>query len=132
MEKRKTNPTLREPAKFYAEMLGYLLQYVCNPRNLKGYRKITVTTDRIPINKTRNAVEKAIKKTLAEVITDMEKPYQILHHESKSSFGLQLADYINWAIYRKWDSKDRSSYNLIRHQIRSEFDIFRRGTTYYY
>ncbi len=132
VEKRKTNPILRDVSKFYAKMLGYLLQYVCYPVNLANWDEIVVITDRIPVNKTRNAVEKAIKTTFAEMMATIKKPYQILHHESKSSFSLQIVDYINWAIYRKWDSGDTRSYDLIKHRIRSEFNVFRRGETCYY
>jgi len=132
VQKRKTNPTLRHIGKFYTKILGYLLQYVCNPQNLKNYDDVIIITDRIPVKKTRNAVEKAIKQTFSLTMSRVGKPYQILHHESKSSFSLQVADYINWAIYRKWDSGDIRSYNLIKHRIRSEFDVFRRGITCYY
>lgn len=132
VEKRKTNPALRDIGKFYSKMLGYLLQYVCAPRNLNSYDNIIVITDRIPVNKIRNAVEKAIKQTFSLTMSNIGKPYQILHHESKASFALQVADYINWAIYRKWDSGDTRSYDLIKNRIRSEFDVFRRGNTCYY
>jgi hypothetical protein len=58
--------------------------------------------------------------------------YSVLHHDSKSNFGLQIADYLTWAVYRKWDRNDSRSYDLIRKFVQSEFDIFRTGTTYYY
>jgi hypothetical protein len=131
VEKRKTNPALRDMGKFYTKTLGYLLQYVCWPPNLSKYSNIVIITDRIPVNKTRKAVEKAIKETFSS-LNNTEKPYQILHYDSKSSLALQVVDYINWAIYRKWDSGDIRSYNLIKHRIRSEFDIFERGDTCYY
>ena len=46
--------------------------------------------------------------------------------------GLQIADYCAWAIQRKWESGDARSYDLIRDKIRSEFDAFGTGSTYYY
>ncbi len=49
-----------------------------------------------------------------------EAKYRILHHDSKSNIELQIADYMNWAIYRKWDRKDLRSFNLIRGVIREE------------
>jgi hypothetical protein len=58
--------------------------------------------------------------------------YSVLHHDSKSNFGLQIADSLTWAVYRKWDRNDTRSYDLIRKFVRSEFDIFRTGTAFYY
>lgn len=132
VDKRKTNPNLRDIAKFYPKMLGYLMQYVCEERNLKGCIGIVIITDIIPVEKKRRAVEKAIKTTLAPIMKSTKKPYQLLHHDSKSSFGLQVADYCNWAIYRKWTRDDVRSYELVRAGIRDEFDIFKTGNTYYY
>ncbi len=132
VEKRKTNPVLRETKKFYAKMLGYLMRYVCDSRNIMAYDGVVVVTDRIPINKARKATEKAIKMTMSTVMEPFNRRYRVLHHDSKSSFSLQVVDYLNWAIFRKWTKNDPRSYDLIKHRIRSEFDIFARGTTYYY
>ena len=45
---------------------------------------------------------------------------------------LQVADYCCWAIQRKWESNDNRSHIFIQNKIRSEYDLFRRGTTHYY
>lgn len=37
---------------------------------------------------------------------------------------LQLADYCTWAIQRKWEMGDSSYYNLIRHRITYENDVW--------
>jgi hypothetical protein len=92
---------------------------------------VIVFTDRIPVNRKRKAVEKAVKMTLVEMLPKAVR-YRVLHHESKSNFDLQIADYCNWAVYRKWSLLDERSYELIRSAVRSEFDIFRNGTTLYY
>jgi hypothetical protein len=131
VEKRKTGPTLRTEERFYPEMLGYLLRYLLNGYNLSLYSEVIVFTDRIPVHKKRKAVEKAVKTTLANKLPKGTQ-YRVFHHESKSNFDLQIADYCNWAIYRKWDREDKLSYKMIRSVIRSEFDMFKTGTTYYY
>ncbi|MFC1501764.1 hypothetical protein ACFL58_04895, partial [Elusimicrobiota bacterium] len=59
-------------------------------------------------------------------------PYLILHHASKSNYDLQIVDYCNWGIFRKYESKDMRSYNIIKEAVKSEFDIFEVGTTKYY
>lgn len=131
VEKRKTGPALQVLEKFYPRMLGYLLKYVIEGCSLAAVKEVIVLTDRIPIARKRNAVEKAVKITLAHMLPATVR-YRLLHHDSKSNFDLQIADYCNWAIYRKWDRQDERSYQLIRPAIRSEFDIFRTGRRCYY
>ncbi len=131
VEKRKTHPTVRQIDEFYPRMLGYLLRYVLTQTAVSEYSEVIVFTDRIPVKGKRNAVEKAVKMTLSRMLPKTAK-YRLLHHDSKSNFQLQIADYCNWAIYRKWDRKDTRSYDLIRSAVRSEFDIFRTGIIYYY
>jgi uncharacterized protein DUF3800 len=131
VEKRKAHPAVREEAEFYPKMLGYLLRYVLGHYPLSEYAEVIVFTDRIPVKGKRNAVEKAVKITLSKMLPKTVR-HRILHHDSKSNFQLQIADYCNWAIYRKWDRKDLRSYDLIKSAVKSEFDIFGTGTTNYY
>lgn len=131
VEKRKTESALQKEDRFYPEMIGHLLPYVIKGYDLSLFDKVLVFTDTIPINRKRNAIEKAIKQTLALKLPD-NVTYEIFHHVSKSNYDLQIVDYCNWAIYRKWESKDERSYQVIRNVIRSEFDIFRTGMRYYY
>jgi hypothetical protein len=111
-------------------MLGYLVRFIVE-RERTDFTKLVVFTDRLPVRRKREAVEKAVKQTLSEMLPS-GIPYQILHHESKSNFGLQIADYLTWAVYRKWRDSDVRSYDLIRQFIQNEFDIFRTGTRLYY
>lgn len=131
VEKRKTGTALQAEEKFYPKMLGYLLRYVLEGHDLRRYREAIVFTDKLPVARKRNAIEKAVKETLAEMLPKTAS-YRIYHHDSKSNFDLQIADYFNWAVYRKWERADTRSYALIEPAIQSEFDIFRCGTTHYY
>ncbi len=131
IEKRKTGPALQAESQFYPRMLGYLLRHVLGNVSLDQYREVIVFTDAIPVNKRRNAVEKAVKQTLARMLPRSAR-YRLLHHDSKSNMDLQIVDYCNWAIYRKWNSGDERSHKLIRAAIASEFEFFRRGTRSYY
>jgi hypothetical protein len=131
IEKRKTGPALQVLEKFYPRMIGYLLRYVLDPKNLKDFSEVIVITDSIPVSRKREAIEKAVKQTLSKMLPTGTK-YRVLHHASKSCVGLQIADYCNWAIFRKLERQDLRSYELIRSGIRSEFDIFRPSMKYYY
>lgn len=131
IEKRKTGPALQVPSQFYPRMMGYLLKFVLGHADMGPISEVIIVTDSIPLQKKRKAIEKTIKTTLrAELPPQM--PFRVLHHASKSSFGLQIADYCNWAIYRKWQRGDTRSYDLIKRGIRSEFDIFKNGEIFYY
>ncbi|WP_221031575.1 DUF3800 domain-containing protein [Actomonas aquatica] len=131
VEKRKTGPALQPVERFYPQMLGYLLRYILEQHDLQRFREVIVITDALPLKKKKAAIEKAIRQTLAKMLPANAR-YRVLHHESKSNLDLQIADYCNWALFRKWKDGDLRSYNVIAPAVRSEFDIFRTGTTLYY
>lgn len=132
VDKCKTGPSVREDAQFYPRMLGYLLKYVLDERGLGlQWSDIIVITDRIPINRKRAAIEKAVKTTLQAMLPAGAK-YKLLHHESKSCCGLQIADYFNWAIFRAWERGDYRSLTPIIRAVTSQFDIFQNGHTEWY
>ena len=83
VDKRKTGPALRADTRFYPEMMGYLLRYVVNGTNLSQVSEVIAITDRIPVNRKRHAVEKALKSVLANVLP-VGVLYRVLHHDSKS------------------------------------------------
>ncbi|MGE0114089.1 MAG: DUF3800 domain-containing protein [Steroidobacteraceae bacterium] len=131
VEKPKTSPALRDDRTFYPKMLGYLLRHVI-PRELASdVDEVIVITDTVPIQKKRQAIEKAIKSVLAEMLPAGMR-YRVFHHSSRSHYGLQVADYCNWAVFRKWQRGDAEFYEKIRPAMQSEFDIFRNGTRLYY
>lgn len=131
-EKSKTHPTLYDAGEFYGMMLGCLLKYIVRGYDLTRYNHVIVMTDRLPLKKHSGGVmEAAIKGALAKYLPQ-NVGYRVMHHESKSNFNLQIADYCNWAIYRKWSMTDFRSYKIIQSSVRSEFDIFRKGQTNYY
>jgi hypothetical protein len=131
VEKAKTIPPLQSEDRFYPRMLSYLLRYVLRGAPATGADEVLVFTDTIPVNRKRRTIEKAIKHTLTRELPVGVK-YRLFHHCSRSCMGLQVADYCNWAIFRKWERSDRRSYDLIRPAIRSEFDIFRSGSKLQY
>lgn len=131
VRKCKTGPALQEPSQFYARMLGYLIRHVLEQYDLSRIEEVIVITDNLPLKKQRASFKKAIKVTLAKMLPDGAN-YRVLHHPSGSHYGLQVADYCNWAIQRKWETGDDTHHQTIRPAIRSEFNIFRTGTRKYY
>ena len=123
-EKSRTAVALRSEDRFYPELLGVLLQKIIERQNLSIFREVIIFTDTIPINRKREMIAKSIKTTLSEKLPSGIQ-YRIYHHASKSNVDLQIADYCNWAIYRKWASGDDRSYGLIKDAIQSELEIYR-------
>jgi hypothetical protein len=131
VQKRKTHPSVQHIERFYPEMLGYLLRYTIREESLASASEVIVVTDKLPLKQKRRAIEKAVKTTLKRMLPSNVK-HRVMHHDSRSCCGLQVADYLNWAIFRKWESGDERSYKLIESALMSEFSIFRYGHTYYY
>lgn len=129
VDKPKTWPHLRLPTQFYPKIIMYLVRYIFEGRSFES--PVTITTDSLPLKKHKRAIEKGIKVSLSQELPK-GSTYQIMHHPSMSSEGLQVVDYCNWAIQRKWEGKGTTSYDIISPSIRSEFDIFRDGTIQYY
>lgn len=119
VEKCKISLGHRPMARFYLKVMGRLLRHVMSQTDLTGFRGVIIVTDTIPVRTRRRAVEKGIKGALAAALPDGTS-YRVYHHAAKSCFGLQLADYCNWAVFRKWERSDARSYDLISRAIRSE------------
>ena len=123
VEKSKVPHTIRDEARFYPRMLGYLLSLVA-PIELESgdADEIVVITDTIPVNRRRRAVEKAVQTTLTNMLPSRMK-YRILHHQSRSHYGLQVVDYCCWAIFRKWQRRDSTWFDRISSAVRNEFEF---------
>lgn len=128
--KNKTNPSIRLPIKFYPKTLSSLLDYVFKRYK---YSNLIIFVDGNPVNTQKTAFVKAIKEYIAQ--KSPKTSYSIHCPPSFGNYFLQIADYVNWAIYRKWDSggHDLRSYNLISKFLGStEKNIYAMGTIEYY
>ena len=126
VEKRKTRPELQEDKRLYQWTLGCLLARVLSHERNAGTSDVMVITDTIPVKKKRKAVEKAIHRAVIENQLPGMK-YRILHHQSRSHYGLQVADYCCWAIFRKWQRGESAWYDRIKPALRSEIDVLNRN-----
>jgi hypothetical protein len=79
---------------------------------------IYVITDRLPVNRKRDAVKKGFQNCMAAVCGS--RRYEIGHHASEAHPCLQAADYVNWAVFRKWERADNRSFQLIKNFISQE------------
>lgn len=126
VEKDKVPLHMREVKDFYPYMLGYILKRVFHTSIEKDPSEIIVITDSIPVKKKRHIIEKSIKQTLSGMLPEGVE-YNLLHHSSKSCNILQVVDYCNWAIFKKWEYGDMRSYSQIRDAVGWECNIFEQG-----
>jgi hypothetical protein len=84
VEKCKTVRPLQAVEKFYPRMMGYLVRYVLDKVDLSKYDEVLVFTDVIPIGRKKEAVQKAIKEVLADMLPTQAE-YRIFHHHSMSN-----------------------------------------------
>jgi hypothetical protein len=132
VEKRKTHPTLQhDHARFYHTIFGILLLYVLKEQK-SNFSRVVVVADNIPVEKKRKEIEGAAKLTLGSWSKKTGIPYSVMFHSAKSDLNLQITDYLNWAVYRKWERKDLRSYDLMKQFITSEFETFGIGSNVYY
>jgi hypothetical protein len=132
VQKNKAHPSIREKSTFYTKVFRMLMNWVVKKHvHGKGYERVILFTDTLPVAKQKQAMEKGVKLEFAALLREGIE-YRIYHHQSRSNLNLQVADYCNWAIYRKWSRGDDRSYNIISNGIDAEWDVFRNGNIEYY
>ncbi len=133
VRKNRTAPALRAPERFYPMMVEQALKYQFDPRGVDVTRfdKVMVFLDR-PAAKRKDmkALTKALKTSLPQHLRGV--PYGLFFHPSASHHGLQMVDYLSWAIYVKWERNELRPHAAVKHLVHSEFDIFQHGTTDWY
>jgi len=122
--KSKLPLNFREEKQLYSQALSFLLRHVFTKIDKNIVTEVVVITDNLPINKKRKIFRQQIKSTLKEVLSFFKIPFKIYHHPSSAHYGLQIADYCNWAILRKWEREDCFYYEEIKQGIRSEKIVF--------
>lgn len=131
-QKSKANPSIREAPEFYARMLKSLLKYVFLAKANATVSQVVVWAAQIQTHKKRAAFEKTVKSYLSRELATARTPYNIYLHSSISHPLLQVADYCCWAVAKKWKDNELRPFQKIERAVKTEFDIFRAGTTEYY
>lgn len=130
LEKVKTQDHLRaNPLQFYKEAWFLHFKYVA-PRVCSPLDDLFVVASSLQIASKKTAVKHAVADVVSQV-----SPTAVFHTAFFSAVSdpcLQIADYVTWAVQRKWESNDSRSYDLIRHLVRSSFEPFAVGKTIYY
>lgn len=117
-DKRALPTQMQDATLLYAEMLGGLTRAAVQSAGA-GITEVIVITDTMPMKKRRRVMEKTIRNALSGMLDGIVS-YSLMHHQSRTHYGLQVADCCCWAISRKWNRGDREWYDSIRSAVRHE------------
>ena len=128
VEKAKAMPSFRPfEERFYQHAWFFLMSYVA-PRIVCD-EMLVVSASLGGRKKKRQAFYDTVRSVVTRV---SRKAYKTACWDATSDACLQVADYCGWAIQRKWESSDPIPHGRIASKIRSEYDLFAKGTTLYY
>lgn len=133
VEKRKVNPSIREPERFYPQFAGMALRFIFKGCLRPGTTQVVTCTDTLPVAKKRAGITKMFKEAAKSTLPPACR-FDIYHHPRASNKWIQVADYCCWGVHRKWESGDPRTYDQLTPRLfKPELDVFQHGdgTVYY-
>jgi len=129
LDKRKAYAYLRaDPLRFYKTAWFLHFKYVA-PRIVGPHDELLVVASSLQINRKKKLVHAAIADVVGQVSPTLT--FHTAFAQAMSDPCLQIADYMTWAVQRKYETGDARSYDLVRHKIESEFEPYSRGALQY-
>lgn len=130
LEKAKAQPQTRTTDdRFYKYAWLYHFGYVA-PKILGANDELFLSAASVGTKARGLAFRAAIEDVAHQVSPALD--HRIIFWPAASDPCLQVADYCTWAIQRNWERGDNRSYMLIKKKVKSEFELFRKGTKLYY
>jgi hypothetical protein len=114
---------------FYKVLAEPLLKYAFNRAAWYDYDHVVVVFSSIFDRKKRGILKQTFKSLIKQ---HANVPFALYFHDSKFDMCNQAVDYFGWAIYRKWEAVDTRSFELVKHIVKSEFNIFEKSEIEYY
>lgn len=121
VEKKNVPSSYHDQARFYTFIADFTLRNAL--QHFPTADPIYLVTDRLPLKNKQDAIVKGFKNCLAELAEDGNRRYALSHDSLAGHPCLQVADYMNWAVYRKWESEDRRSYDIVSNFIKRELSF---------
>ena len=121
LDKAKTPPRLRSDTALYSEAWRLHFQYLA--------RKVLHHRHRLFVAGASLGTKKK-RRIFHQSLTDVVKKHSptsthvVAFWPADSDPCIQVADYANWAIQRRWEQADPSAHEQIGHLIRSEYDAW--------
>lgn len=130
LEKAKAQPRVRSTdERFYKFAWYYHLKHLV-PRVTQATDTLFVVAASLGTKAKRRTMHDAVKDVVEQVSPTLE--YRTASWSCASEPCLVAADYCAWAIGRKWEHGLTDAYDRIQAKVRSEYDLWRPGTTLYY
>lgn len=130
LDKAKAQPqTHTSEPMFYKYAWFYHFKYVA-PKIVTAKDELFVVGASIETKRKREIFHGAIEDVCAQVAPVAR--FQTAFWPAAGEPCLQVADYCCWAIQRNWERGDDTWFKLIQSKVRSNYDLWRRGTTTYY
>ncbi|HVY78466.1 MAG TPA: DUF3800 domain-containing protein [Solirubrobacterales bacterium] len=134
LDKRKAFPyTYSDPLYFY-KLAWYLHFKDVAPAIVDSKDELLVVASSLQIKRKKKTTKAAVHKAVTEVVNQVS-PTVICHcafTPAKTDPCLQVADYMTWAVQRKFEMDDSRSYELIEPQVGSIYQPFLPGTKNFY
>lgn len=129
LDKRKAFGYLRrDPIRFYKTAWYLHFKYVA-PGLVGSLDELLVVASKLQIEKKKRLVHTAVSDVVAQVSPTVV--YHTAFAPAISDPCLQIADYMTWAVQRKYELGDHRSYDLVKHKIASEFQPYANGKLQY-
>lgn len=130
LDKTKAQDHLRaDPLRFYKQALYMHLTYVA--KHVAGnLDELFVVTSSLQINRKKSAVRQAMEDVVGQA--SRTTSFRAAFWPASCDPCLQVADYVTWAMQRKYEREDTRAYDSIVHHVASEFQPFLKGQTVYY
>lgn len=109
------------PLYFYQLAWYQHLKYVA-PRIAKPSDELLVVASSLKIKGKKKVVHDAVKSVVNQVSTASVSHTAFVRTETDPC--LQAADYLTWAVQRKYETGDSQAYDVIAHQVHTEFAPF--------
>jgi hypothetical protein len=71
----------------------------------------------------KRALRDELEARIATALADLPAPWAIQHLDSAVTPGLQVADYVAWAVRMRYEANDLTYYALIGHKVVAELVV---------
>jgi hypothetical protein len=121
LDKAHTPPHLRSDTALYSEAWRLHFQYLAR-KVLHRRHRLFVASASLGTKKKR----RIFHQNLTDVIRKHSptSTHVVAFWPAESDPCIQIADYANWAVQRRWEQGDPSAHRQIAHLIRSEYDAW--------
>jgi hypothetical protein len=124
LEKSKAPSRVRADWEHLYEMAWILHFRLLRPSILLRGDELMVTAASIGTRKRRSSLRKAIDDAVQRSASPRARKHQVAFWAADSDPCIQAADYVTWAIQRKWELGETSWYRRLESKIRSEFEAW--------